>query len=122
VRLQWGDVQFLLTGDIEGTAEQRLRAEPATVLKVPHHGSRTSSTAGLLRSVSPRVAVVSVGYRSTFGHPHPEVVERYLRAGIQLFRTDRDGTVTLSTDGRTVWVRTALAPGEVVFPRPRPGL
>jgi competence protein ComEC len=122
VRLQWGAVQFLLTGDVEGTAEQRLRAEPATVLKVPHHGSRTSSTVALLRSVSPRVAVVSVGYHSTFGHPHPEVVERYLRAGIQLLRTDRDGTVTLSTDGRTLWVKTTLSPREAVFPPRWPGL
>jgi competence protein ComEC len=122
VRLRWGDVQFLLTGDIEGTAERHLQAVPASVLKVPHHGSRTSSTVGLLRSVSPRVAIVSVGYHSTFGHPHPEVVERYLRAGIQLFRTDRDGTVAVSTDGRSLWVKTAVSEREEVFPPLRPGL
>ncbi|MFI5183169.1 MAG: DNA internalization-related competence protein ComEC/Rec2 [Vicinamibacteria bacterium] len=122
VRLQWGNVQLLLTGDIEGTAEQRLHDGRATVLKVPHHGSRTSSTEGFLRSVAPRVAIVSVGYHSTFGHPHPEVLNRYLRFGIPLFRTDRDGTVAAMTDGRSLWVKSAVSGREEVFPSIHPGL
>jgi competence protein ComEC len=97
--LRAGGVRVLLTGDVESGGEAMLRPGRAGVLKVPHHGSRSSSTAAFLDEVAPRVAVVSVGRRSRFGHPHPEVVERYRRRGTRLFRTDRDGTVTVSTDG-----------------------
>lgn len=102
--LRWGDVRFLLTGDIEGAGEAALQNVFAAALKVPHHGSRTSSTPNFLARVAPRVAVVSVGDHSRFGHPHPAVVDRYRQLGIRLFRTDRDGAVTVSTDGRRVWV------------------
>ena len=77
------------------------------VLKVPHHGSRSSSGDGLVASAAPRLAVVSAGAHNPFGHPHPEVLERYRRAGALVLRTDRDGTVEVATDGRGVWVRTA---------------
>jgi competence protein ComEC len=102
-----GVVRFLLAGDIESHGEEALQAPPALVLKVPHHGSRTSSTPAFVARVAPRVAVLSVGYRSPFGHPHPEVLARYVRAGVRVYRTDRDGTVRVSTDGRSLWVRTA---------------
>jgi competence protein ComEC len=88
----------LLTGDIERGAELELaRAGDARaeVLLVPHHGSRTSSSAELLAAVRPHHAVVAVGYRSRFGHPHPEVLGRYEAAGIRPLRTDRDGAVTV---------------------------
>jgi len=75
-------------------------------LKVPHHGSRSSSTPALLARTAARVAIVSVGDHSRFGHPHPEIVARYQAAGVVLLRTDRDGAVTLSTDGRRVWMAT----------------
>jgi competence protein ComEC len=100
--LRLGAVRMLLTGDIESRAEEGLAAGPVAVLKVPHHGSRSSSTAPFLARTAPAVAVISVGRRSRFGHPHPEVVQRYLGRGCRLFRTDRDGTVTLSTDGRSL--------------------
>jgi competence protein ComEC len=99
-----GRVSFLLTGDIEETGEAALGGIEAAVLKVPHHGSRTSSSAVFLAETSPRVAVVSVGSRSPFGHPDPEVIRRYARAGIRLYRTDRDGAVDVSTDGDRIWV------------------
>ena len=60
--------------------------------------------------MSPRVAVVSVGHANRFGHPHPEVVARYARAGVWLLRTDRDGTITVSTDGERIFVETARPP------------
>jgi competence protein ComEC len=104
--LRWGAVTFLLTGDIESAGEEALHEPRAQVLKVPHHGSRSSSTARFVAAVAPRVAVVSVGHRNRFGHPHPEVVDRYLRAGVWLLRTDRDGTITVSTDGSRVFART----------------
>jgi competence protein ComEC len=106
VRAQLGQVAFLLTGDLEAPGERRIADVSADVLKVPHHGSRTSSTPDFIRKVGPRVAVVSVGFHSSFGHPHAEVLERYARAGILLLRTDLDGTVRLATDGQRLWVET----------------
>jgi competence protein ComEC len=111
--LRHGEVSVLLAGDVERAGESRLPLAPAMALKVPHHGSRTSSTDAFVSAARPAVAVVSAGYRSRFGHPHPEVVARYARAGALVLRTDRDGAVTLSTDGRRVWVRTWREGSEV---------
>jgi competence protein ComEC len=105
-----GRVGFLLTGDIEQGAEKHLIEdhEPleSDFLKVPHHGSKTSSTEEFLTAVAPRVAAVSVGEGNSFGHPAESVVERYESAGIRLLRTDRDGAITGSTDGQNLFVRT----------------
>ncbi|MDW8469841.1 MAG: DNA internalization-related competence protein ComEC/Rec2 [Burkholderiales bacterium] len=91
---------MLLTGDIEQAAESALLAREsgrlrAEVLLVPHHGSRGSSSEPFLAAVAPAAAVASVGYRNRFGHPAPEVVERYARRGIALYRTDRGGAVSV---------------------------
>jgi len=107
IDVRFGEVHLLLTGDVTGAAERELRLPPALVLKVPHHGSRTSSSASLVDATRPRLAIVSAGARNPFGHPHPEVLERYRRAGVLVLRTGRDGSVHVATDGRRVWVRTA---------------
>ena len=91
-----GQVSMLLTGDIEAAQEAALvqRAGPglrSDVLLVPHHGSRTSSTAAFLDTVAPQVAVVQAAYRSRYGHPAPDVVARYDARGIRVSRTDRCG-------------------------------
>jgi len=104
--IRYGEIVLLLTGDVEAAGEAALDVPPAFALKVAHHGSRSSSTPRLLALAAPRVAIVSVGDHSRFGHPHPEVVDRYRQAGVALFRTDRDGAVTFSTDGRRVWMAT----------------
>jgi competence protein ComEC len=96
LKVSAGGRSMLLTGDIERLAEAELLAREgaalaADVLLVPHHGSRTSSSAEFLAAVRPAAAVIPVGYRSRFGHPHAEVLERY--SGATLFRTDRDGAV-----------------------------
>jgi competence protein ComEC len=102
-----GGVHFLLTGDVCGEAEDALRVGPSLVVKVPHHGSRSSSGRALLDAASPRLALVSAGAHNPFGHPHPEVLERYRQAGALVLRTDRDGTIEVATDGSRVWVRVA---------------
>ncbi len=104
--LRLGEVRFLLTGDVEREGEEALAAPRAAILKVPHHGSRTSSGPRLLAAVSPRLALVSAGYRNRFGHPHPEVVARYARAGIPLLQTAVDGAIAVSTDGSRIWLAT----------------
>jgi competence protein ComEC len=78
----------------------------ADFLKVPHHGSKTSSIQEFVNAVNPRVAVVSVGDGNQFGHPVEDVVERYARDGVRFLRTDRDGEVTALTDGHTLEVHT----------------
>ena len=102
-----GAVAFLLPGDVEGEAEDRLLLPPAAVVKVPHHGSRSSSRPPFVHSTRPRLAVASLGARNPFGYPHREVVQRYQEAGALFLRTDRDGQVDVATDGTRVWVRGA---------------
>ena len=108
--LRWRDVSVVLTGDI-GKAVERRRAgalppSPLRVVKVPHHGSLTSSTTEFVRALRPQVAVVSAGRANHFGHPVPEVLERYRDAGAEIFRTDQDGAVTVDTDGYSLDVHT----------------
>ena len=114
VEVRYGSVTFLLTGDIESGAESRLGGSHADLLKVPHHGSKSSSSAPFVRAVGPRIAIVSAGYRNRFGHPHPAVVERFREAGVRLYRTDLDGAVTVATDGGSIWVRGYKEPQEVL--------
>jgi competence protein ComEC len=110
LRFVYGSVVLLLTGDIERDAEDRLIDSGITLradlLKVAHHGSKTSSSEPFIDAVHPTWAVISVGERSRFGHPHPTVVSRYLERGIRLLQTGRDGTVTVETDGRSLEVST----------------
>jgi competence protein ComEC len=112
VALRLGGVRILLTGDMEKGGEAALPVTAAAVLKVPHHGSRTSSSEHLLDGVRPRLAVASAGARNTFGHPHPEVVARYRRRGVQFLNTGWAGTIRLATDGQRLWVATAESPLE----------
>jgi competence protein ComEC len=108
LKLTYGTVSFLFTGDIEHEAERALLHSSdnlrATVLKVPHHGSRTSSSEAFVRAVNPGIAVFSVQRHSRFGHPHPVVVERYQASGAQVWRTDKHGAISVRSDGQKVWV------------------
>jgi competence protein ComEC len=100
----------MLPGDAEQKVEKNLvesgQILKADFLKVPHHGSKTSSTEEFLEAVAPRVAVASVGAGNSFGHPAAAVVERYKERGIRLLRTDQDGAVRAVTDGKTMEVST----------------
>jgi competence protein ComEC len=110
LKVQDGAEKFLLPGDIERRVENDLVDDGAPLaadfLKVPHHGSRTSSTDSFVAAVAPKFAVVSVGEDNPFGHPVEAVVERYQAAGTRFLRTDRDGAVTATTDGKTLTVTT----------------
>jgi competence protein ComEC len=105
-----GRASFLLASDMTARTEEELLRGPAplaaTVLKVAHHGARGSSTAPFLDAVRPAVAVISVGSRNGYGHPSPEALARLGATGAAVYRTDRDGAVTLDTDGRSLTVTT----------------
>lgn len=107
---------MLFTGDIEREAEQMLvssgKSLRAQVLKVPHHGSRRSSTDAFLDAVRPAAALVSVGYRNPFHHPNPEVLERYRSFGTRVWRTDQSGAISVEMrpDGTRVWGRRGEPP------------
>jgi competence protein ComEC len=107
LQLRFGATTVLLPGDLEAAGERALVAAHggalhSTILKVPHHGSRTSSTAALLDATAPRLAVISAGADNRFGFPHATVLDAYRTRGTVVLRTDRDGAVTLriTADGR----------------------
>jgi competence protein ComEC len=111
LRVRQGDVELLLTGDISDAIEAALPVSNAErpalrVLKVAHHGSRTSTSALFVDRYDPAVAVISVGRHNSFGHPSAEVVRRLEAAGAAVRRTDLDGAVTIETDGREIRVET----------------
>ncbi|MGQ0506452.1 MAG: DNA internalization-related competence protein ComEC/Rec2 [Myxococcaceae bacterium] len=105
------DVTFLLTGDIEAAGEETLRTGPVTVLKAPHHGSRTSSTPSFVDAARPQFVVFCVGRHNRFGFPHSEVVDRY--KGARCLRPDLHGAVRFHSDGQSVRVETFLHGKEV---------
>ena len=113
LRVLYGSRAFLLVGDAQADEENELLARApgqlrADVLKVGHHGSATSSSPAFLAAVGAHEAVVSVGRRNRFGHPHPATLSALAAAGAHVWRTDRDGAVTVTTDGSTLTVQ-ALA-------------
>ncbi|HSR07219.1 MAG TPA: ComEC/Rec2 family competence protein [Bryobacteraceae bacterium] len=104
LRITYGAHSFLLTGDLESPMERMLMTEGrplhADVLKVGHHGSKTSTSPEFLAAVAPAVAVISAGFENSFGHPHPAVLGRLGERHTAILRTDQDGLVTVCSDGR----------------------
>jgi competence protein ComEC len=102
-----GEREVLLTGDIEAEVERSLVERgadlAADLIKIAHHGSRSSTGAEFLRRVRPKEAIVSSGRGNPWGHPDPEVLDRLRRAGARIWRTDQDGAACLQTDGRGPW-------------------
>jgi competence protein ComEC len=103
LKLEWGDTSFLFTGDIEAEAENSILNSAqdlkADVLKVAHHGSKTSSTVEFLEAVSPTIAVISTGIYNSYGHPDDEVLYRLKSLGAEVYRTDIDGTIIIKSNG-----------------------
>jgi competence protein ComEC len=110
MRVTFGRRSLLLTGDVERGIEQEMlydnELHPTDVLKVAHHGSRTSSTEEFLSAVQPSFAVISAGFENSYGHPHPTVVERLREHHATILRTDLDGMITIRTDGNRMNVET----------------
>jgi competence protein ComEC len=110
LRVQFGEKSFLFTGDIETPGERLILREGndlrSDIVKVPHHGSRTSSTEALIEATRPSIAIISVGRNSMFGHPHQEVVERWRASGAEVMTTGEKGTISVVTDGRVIDVKT----------------
>ncbi len=110
MRVEFGSTSFLLTGDMEKKIEERLYDQgllsPANVLKVGHHGSRTSSTADLLNAVRPTFGLISVGFENTYGHPHPLTLKALQERRVTVYRTDKQGLVTIMSDGHRLQIES----------------
>jgi competence protein ComEC len=111
IKITYNKVSFLLTADVGQVAERKMLSAykdrmQSTILKIGHHGSRSSSCAAFLQEVRPEVAIISCGRNNSFGHPHPETLKRLKRAGIPYLITAQKGTITVSTDGITYQVKT----------------
>jgi competence protein ComEC len=110
MRVRFGEHAFLLSGDAERPIERRMlegdKLGRSEILKVPHHGSKTSSTEEFLARVQPIYAVISVGLGNSYGHPNKDTLERLREHHAVIFRTDQDGLVSIRTDGRRIFVDT----------------
>ncbi|MBI2065192.1 MAG: MBL fold metallo-hydrolase [Candidatus Yanofskybacteria bacterium] len=109
--LKYGQTTVLLTGDIEAKTERQIILSgadlDADILKVAHHGSKTSTIGEFLYGVSPQVAVIQVGTKNRYGHPVPEVLKRLEDYGIRYYRTDTDGNVKVVSDGQNYQILIA---------------
>jgi len=113
LRIKLGEVSILLTGDIEKAAERSLITSTqlkTDVVKVPHHGSKTSSTDDFVRATKPTFAIISVGRNSMFGHPHKDVVDRWQASGATVLTTGTSGTITVTTNGHDLSLKTFIEP------------
>jgi competence protein ComEC len=112
LKMKYGNVSFLFPADISSSVESSLikskRDLHSDVLFVPHHGSYHSSTIDFIKKVSCRYAVISAGKANVFRHPHQRTLDRYKSFPVKLLRTDKDGAITLTTDGTTLHVNTFL--------------
>ena len=113
LKLTYGDLRILFTGDIERKVELQLvelgKDLRAEIVKVPHHGSKTSSSAEFLNAVRPQYAVFSLGQRNRYRFPSKAVVKRYRERGCRVLRTDRLGAIRLRTDGQRCWITHHVA-------------
>lgn len=105
-RLIFGKSEFLFTGDISSKAEESLLDSKAglqaDVLKIPHHGSKYSTSDNFLETVNPAVSVISAGKENSYGHPTPEVLQKLEKFGIKVLRTDTDGDIEIVSDGNNI--------------------
>ncbi|MGI8494671.1 MAG: ComEC/Rec2 family competence protein, partial [Pyrinomonadaceae bacterium] len=117
LRVSYGNRNFLLTGDAEKEAENEMLRSPdflrSDVVKVAHHGSKTSSTINFINAAQAKIAIISVGKESPFGHPKPEIVERWKSVNAKVLTTGENGTISISTDGRDLQLKTFV--GKIIY-------
>jgi competence protein ComEC len=110
LQISYGQRSFLFTGDVEKRIENEMLAagalRHADVLKVAHHGSRTSTTQPFLDAVRPAFSIISAGFENSYGNPSRDVVQRISQSGSMTYETDQDGLVSIRTDGRRLYVQT----------------
>ena len=106
IKLEYGSNSFMFTGDAEDVSEKEMLSKgldlKADVLKVGHHGSKSSSCDEFLNAVNPKYAVISVGKDNDYGHPNKEALQRLSSRGIQVYRTDESGTIVATSDGNNI--------------------
>ncbi|QNO15771.1 MBL fold metallo-hydrolase [Alkalicella caledoniensis] len=110
VRITFGDISFMFTGDAENPSElqmlERNNDFSSQILKVGHHGSSTSTSDEFLQKVSPEIAIIMVGEGNSYGHPHKETLEKLGELNIDVYRTDINGTIVITTDGTEYQIDT----------------
>ena len=106
--LKFDDFDMLFTGDLEGEGETQLIESGSLrkydILKVAHHGSKSSSIEEFLEKVKPKIALIGVGEKNTFGHPNVGVLKRLRKNNSKIYRTDLDGEITIITNGNTITI------------------
>ena len=111
---EYNSFSMLLTGDIEMEAEELILRKninlKADVLKVAHHGSKTSTTGEFLKAINPKVALIGVGKNNNFGHPSNEVIQRLKENGTRIYRTDENGeiSITVNKKGRIIKIQRCI--------------
>lgn len=107
IKITYKNNKFLYMGDAEKLSEDEIKADiSADVIKVGHHGSRTSSSNNFVKKVKPEYAVISVGEGNSYNHPHSEVVKRWEKIGAKILRTDKNGSISITSDGDNISVKT----------------
>ena len=110
IKITFNGNSFIFTGDAETDSEKEMLARGydlrADVLKVGHHGSTSSTSSEFLKEVSPAIAVIFVGKDNPYGHPHQETLNKLISAGVKIYRTDLNGTITITVNGTTMYTRT----------------
>lgn len=115
-KLKYKSFSMLFTGDIEEIAEKAILERykdtntlKSTILKVAHHGSKSSSIEAFLNAVKPQIALIGVGEKNTFGHPNSDVLERLKKSGSKIFRTDKDGEITIRINNKgKIWINKMI--------------
>lgn len=106
IKTRYGNQSFLFMGDAEDDIEAKMKLTEATVLKVGHHGSSTSTSQILLNKVKPKYAIISVGKDNDYGHPSTKILDRLNTYGCEILRTDLESTIIVSTDGETIEINS----------------
>lgn len=106
LRLEFGNTSYLFMGDAEEENEETIRWPKTDVLKVGHHGSSTSSSESFLEQVQPKYAIIMAGKDNSYGLPTQETINKLSNIGSEIYRTDEDGTIQMTSDGNTIEIKT----------------